>query len=67
MGEYEANMYIKIKVPSYFGSFKDVCTLQWPYMDVTMTIFHVFPRYKKINKMKFIEILKKGFIYLKSS
>jgi hypothetical protein len=36
-----------------------VCTLQWPYMDITMAIFHVFPRYKKINKIKFIEIIFK--------
>jgi hypothetical protein len=36
-----------------------VCTLWWPYMDVTMLVFHVFLRYKKINKIKFIEIVKK--------
>jgi hypothetical protein len=41
-------------------SCQGVCTLQWPYMDITMTIFHVFPRYKKINKIKFIEIIEKG-------
>jgi hypothetical protein len=29
-------------------------------MDITMTIFFVFLRYKKINKIKFIEILEKG-------
>jgi hypothetical protein len=29
-------------------------------MDITMVVFHVFPRYKKINKIKFIEIIKKG-------
>jgi hypothetical protein len=29
-------------------------------MDVTMAIFLVFLRYKKINKIKFIEIIKKG-------
>jgi len=29
-------------------------------MDVTITIFFVFPRYKKINKIKFIEIIEKG-------
>jgi hypothetical protein len=29
-------------------------------MDVTTTIFFVFLRYKKINKIKFIDILKKG-------
>jgi len=34
-----------------------VCTLWWPYMDVTMAVFLIFPRYKKI---KFIEIIKKG-------
>jgi hypothetical protein len=28
-------------------------------MDVTMVVFHVFPRYKKINKIKFIEIIEK--------
>jgi hypothetical protein len=28
-------------------------------MDITMAIFFVFPRYKKINKIKFIEIIKK--------
>ncbi len=36
-----------------------VCTLWWPYMDVTMAIFLVFLGYKKINKIKCIEILKK--------
>jgi hypothetical protein len=29
-------------------------------MNVTMVIFLVFPRYKKINKVKFIQIIKKG-------
>jgi hypothetical protein len=29
-------------------------------MDVTMTIFLVFLKYKKINKMRSIEIIKKG-------
>jgi hypothetical protein len=29
-------------------------------MDVTMAGFLVFPRYKKINKIKFIEIIEKG-------
>jgi hypothetical protein len=29
-------------------------------MDVTMAVFPMFPRYKKINKIKFIEIIKKG-------
>jgi hypothetical protein len=29
-------------------------------MDITMTIFLVFLRYKKINKIKFIGIIKKG-------
>jgi hypothetical protein len=28
-------------------------------MDITMAIFHVFPRYMKINKIKFIEIIAK--------
>jgi len=28
-------------------------------MDVTMEVFLVFLRYKKINKIKFIEIIKK--------
>jgi hypothetical protein len=36
-----------------------VCMLQWPYMDITMVVFHVSPRYKKINKIKFIEIVEK--------
>ncbi len=26
-----------------------VCTLRWPYMDVAMAIFPIFPRYKKIS------------------
>jgi len=29
-------------------------------MDVTMTVFHVFPKYKKIEKIKVIEVIKKG-------
>jgi hypothetical protein len=29
-------------------------------MDVTMTIFHVFLKYKKINKIRSIEVIKKG-------
>jgi hypothetical protein len=44
-----------------------VCTLQWPYMDVIMVVFYVFPKYKKINKIKFIEKIKKGPTYLKLS
>jgi hypothetical protein len=28
-------------------------------MDITMVVFLVFMRYKKINKIKFIEIMKK--------
>jgi hypothetical protein len=28
-------------------------------MDVIMAVFHVFLRYKKINKIKFIEIIEK--------
>jgi len=43
-----------------------VCTLQGPYMDVTMVVCHVFLRYKFFKK-KSIEIIKKGFIYLKLS
>jgi hypothetical protein len=52
----------------YGGIKKGVCTLWWPYMDVTMVVFHAFIRYKKINKIKFIEIkfkrtnLSKGII-----
>jgi hypothetical protein len=42
-----------------------VCTLCWPYMDITMAVFHVFPRYKKITKIKFIEIIKKGIHWSK--
>jgi hypothetical protein len=30
-------------------------------MDVTMIIFNVFLEYKKINKIKFIEIIEKRF------
>jgi hypothetical protein len=52
-----------LKTPSPRG----VCTLQWPYMDITMAIFLVFLRYKKINKIKFIEIILKGLMYLKLS
>jgi len=29
-------------------------------MGVTMANFHVFPRYKKINKKQFLEIIEKG-------
>jgi hypothetical protein len=29
-------------------------------MDVTMANFPIFPRYKKINKIKLIEIITKG-------
>jgi hypothetical protein len=29
-------------------------------MDVTMVVFLIFLRYKKIHKIKFIEIIKKG-------
>jgi hypothetical protein len=29
-------------------------------MDVTMAIFPIFPSYKKMNKIKFIEIIDKG-------
>jgi hypothetical protein len=29
-------------------------------MDITMVVFLVFLRYKKINKIKFIEIIEKG-------
>jgi len=36
-----------------------VCTLWWPYMDVIMANFLVFSKYKKINKIKFIEIIFK--------
>jgi len=39
---------------------KGICTLWWPCMDVTMVVFHVFFRYKKINKIKTIQIIKKG-------
>jgi hypothetical protein len=46
--------------PSWIEIYEGVCTLRWLYMDVTMAIFHVFPRYKKINKIKYIEIIEKG-------
>jgi hypothetical protein len=29
-------------------------------MDITKVVFLVFPRYKKINKIKFIEIIEQG-------
>jgi hypothetical protein len=29
-------------------------------MDITMVVFHIFLRYKKINKIRSIEIIKKG-------
>jgi hypothetical protein len=29
-------------------------------MDVTMAVFPIFPRYKKINRIKLIEIIEKG-------
>lgn len=34
-----------------------VYTLQWPYIDITMAVFHVFPRYKEINQIKFTKII----------
>ncbi len=40
-----------------------VCKLWSPYMDVTMAIFPIFMRYKKINKIKFIEIMKKNHLF----
>jgi hypothetical protein len=36
-----------------------VCTLWWLYMDITMENFHVFFSYKKINKIRSIEIIIK--------
>jgi hypothetical protein len=39
-----------------------VCTLWWSYMDIIMAVFFIFIKYKKINKIKFIEIIKKGLI-----
>jgi hypothetical protein len=38
-------------------SIAGVCTLWWLYMDITMANFHVFLRYKKINKIRSIEII----------
>jgi hypothetical protein len=35
-------------------------------MDITMVGFPIFPRYKKINKIKFIEIIKKGTHFSKA-
>jgi hypothetical protein len=49
------------------GIHEGVCTLWWLYMDVTMAIFLVFLRYKKINKIRSIEIIIKGLTYLKLS
>jgi len=37
--------------------FQGVCTLWFLYMDGTMVVFHVFPIYKKINKIKFIKVI----------
>jgi len=42
-----------------------VYTQQWHYMDATMAIFLIFLRYKKINKIRSIEIVKNGSTYLK--
>jgi hypothetical protein len=42
------------------GKWRMFYTLQWPYMDVTIVVYHVFPRCKKINKIKFIKIIEKG-------
>jgi hypothetical protein len=44
-----------------------VYTLHWHYMDVTMVVFPIFCMYKKINKIRSIEIIKNGFTYLKLS
>ncbi len=46
---------IKNKTHSLLGVF----TLRWPYMDITMVVFHVFFKYKEINKIRSIEIIKK--------
>jgi hypothetical protein len=35
-------------------------------MDITMAVFPIFPRYKKTNKIKFIEIIKKGIHLFKA-
>jgi hypothetical protein len=35
--------------------------------DITMVVFPIFLKYKKVNKIKFIEIIKKGLTYLKLS
>jgi hypothetical protein len=37
-------------------------TLLWPYMDLTLIIFHVFLRY---NKIKILKISIKGLSYVK--
>jgi len=39
--------------PKVFSKYGDL-------IDVTMIVFHVHIRYKKINKMKIIEIINKG-------
>ncbi len=46
---------------------ESVCTLWWPFMYVPMVVFHLFFKYKKINKINFIAIIKKGLTYLKLS
>jgi len=35
-------------------------------MDVPMAVFHVFPKYKNTNKIKFIEIIEKKDSFIKN-
>jgi hypothetical protein len=35
-------------------------------MDITMVVFPIFPKYKKINQIKFIEIIEKWTYLLKA-
>jgi hypothetical protein len=43
-----------------------VYTLWWLYMDVTMAVFFIFLRYKRINKIRSIKIIKKGIHLFKA-
>ncbi len=54
-------------LPSYLATLQALALVtsprlmlwQWPCMDVTMVVFHVFLKYKKRNKIRSIEITKK--------
>jgi hypothetical protein len=48
----------RIEEASHSNKQVGVCMLWWPYMDITMVIFLEFFRYKKIHKIRNIEIIK---------